>query len=146
MYFDATLGFAYSVSQGSTTFSRPHDCTTPCSSGCGCGECGAPLPLVRRVPAGESYDIVWNGDYWEKITCESTCSCDQQLWAELASYHIAVQGALGYTGSGGSGSGSDPNLLEGSLDTTNGTCSADQAVPLTESPQTIVVELSWMMP
>jgi hypothetical protein len=148
IYINETDGTPYSVAQGTTTFSGPHDCTATCSSGCQCAQCGAPLPLVRRIPAGESYDTIWSGDYWERITCggDPSCACDDQHWAALASYDVSLAGALAYTEWGGSGNPTDPNLLQGDLDPSAGTCTASKSVALSLSAATVEIPFACAVP
>ena len=148
IYVNETLGPSYGVTKGSTTFSGPHDCTPSCTSGCECAQCGAPLPQVRRIPAGQAYDYVWSGDYWNRIPCGSgaTCACDDPHWAPFGTYRITLSGAPAYDDGGGSTNPNDPDLLQGALNAASGTCSATKVVTLAAAAATVEIPFSCSVP
>jgi hypothetical protein len=140
VYVNLSLGLPWSVSDGTTVYDRPHDCTSSCSQGCSCAQCGAPAPRVQRIPAGQAIEVVWAGDYYEDKSCGSGgpgCHCDQEHTAAFGSYEISLSGALGYTPGGIGGTSTDPNVLSGDLDPSAGNCVATVTAVLDGEAKTV---------
>ena len=140
VFVSLTFGLGWSVSDGSTSYDRPHDCTSSCSEGCSCAVCGMPAPRVQRIPAGEAIEVTWGGEYYQDKSCgtgQPGCHCDQELSADFGSYQIALSGAPGYTPGGIGGTSTDPNVLSGELDTSGGNCVASVTVALDAEAKTV---------
>jgi hypothetical protein len=126
VYIDVTYGVPYALSHGGTEIRQRGDCTPLCEANCQCFACGAPQPLVRRIPAGGAVDVVWEGDFYERMenACgDGQCSCEAQRFAEYGTYEASLSAALGVIG--GTSAANDPDLLTGAdVDTSAGSCTA----------------------
>lgn len=145
VYIDVTYGAPFAVLSGGNELRQRSDCTPLCEQNCQCYACGAPLPRVRKIPAGGFFDVIWEGDFYERIDngCDSQCSCEQQRFAPYGTYEASLSAGLGVIG--GTPSAGDPDLLtDADVDATAGSCVAAGSFMLDAQART--VELAFNCP
>jgi len=118
---------------------RPEFCGTDCET-CNRPVCGAPAAVVRRIPEGGTWEMQWQGDFFESAAGDKGCTCMRRRLAEDGTYTVTVKGRAAATHVGAP-MGSDPNVVSGSIDESSAVCTATGPVTLGVAPST--ADIAW---
>jgi hypothetical protein len=145
-YIDVTFGTPYELFFAGTEVRKRSGCTALCQASCECYYCsaGMPLPSVRRIPPGGFVEVVWEGDYYERVQAgcgNGQCDCELERFSKFGSYEASLQAGLAVTG--GTASPEDPDLLrDANVDSTAGSCTAAGSFQLDAEPRTVEIPLA----
>ena len=141
VFVDATYR-PYDLRQGDKVLAGSYDCVPSCGSGCSCYYCGAPMDVVRRIAPGAEWQVTWAGDWYELVQggCGGgQCSCDRPHVAPFGATKVEIVGARGKTPAGGAPTPSDPDVYQGSVDTSVGTCTGTATFELDAEAKSVDV-------
>lgn len=141
VFVDATY-HPYELRQSGKVLSTSHDCTPTCEASCQCYYCGAPQDLVRRIAPGGDWQVTWAGDWYEIVNggCGGgECSCARAHVAPFGSVQVEILGARGRQPPSGTATPSDPNVFQGTVDTSVGSCTGTATFELDAQDQSVDV-------